>query len=51
MKYNEKIKFKPDQLEYDLQMKKRRNWWWLLLLPFCCLRSNGLNPDTVWWVV
>ena len=22
----------PDQLEYDLRMKKRHNWWWLLLL-------------------
>ena len=32
MKYNEKIEFKPDQLEYDLRMKKRHNWWWLLLL-------------------
>lgn len=53
MKFNKKIKYKPEQQTYDIKMEKSHSWWWLLLLLLIPLilwllsRCDGIIPKVI----
>lgn len=45
VKFSKVVKFRNDQPEYVLQLKKSHNWWWLLLLLLPLLLLIRCNHD------